>query len=132
MINSLTYTKVFLNLQEKSCDEANVKLNHRLWWQNTRTKDTGGLRLTEDGYNHLANILELKEYEVPFTESVELSPQTIIFFDRFMDCPYYLTPKSITVFSEKKAFELYMFSDDIRKYGLIKAINARKKSENLD
>jgi hypothetical protein len=132
MINSLTYTKVFLNLQEKSCDEANVKLHHRLWWQNTRTKDTGGLRLTEDGYNHLANILELKEYEVPFTESVELSPQTIIFFDRFIDCPYYLTPKSITVFSEKKAFELYMFSDDIRKYGLVKAINARKKSENLD
>jgi hypothetical protein len=132
MINSLTYTKVFLNLQEKYCDEANVKLHHRLWWQNTRTKDTGGLRLTEDGYNHLANILELKEYEVPFTESVELSPQTIIFFDRFIDCPYYLTPKSITVFSEKKAFELYMFSDDIRKYGLVKAINARKKSENLD
>ena len=132
MINSLTYTKVFLNLQEKSCDEANVKLHHRLWWQNTRTKDTGGLRLTEDGYNHLANILELKEYEVPFTESVELSPQTIIFFDRFIDCPYYLTPKSITVFSEKKAFELYMFSDDIRKYGLVKAINARKKSENVD
>jgi hypothetical protein len=132
MINSLTYTKVFLNLQEKSCDEANVKLHHRLWWQNTRTKDTGGLRLTEDGYNHLANILELKEYEVPFTESVELSPQTIIFFDRFMDCPYYLTPKSITVFSEKTAFELYMFSDDIRKYGLVKAINARKKSENVD
>ena len=132
MINNLTYTKVFLNLQEKSCDEANVKLHHRLWWQNTRTKDTGGLRLTEDGYNHLANILELKEYEVPFTESVELSPQTIIFFDRFMDCPYYLTPKSITVFSEKKAFELYMFSDDIRKYGLVKAINARKKSENVD
>jgi hypothetical protein len=132
MINNLTYTKVFLNLQEKSCDEANVKLHHRLWWQNTRTKDTGGLRLTEDGYNHLANILKLKEYEVPFTESVELSPQTIIFFDRFIDCPYYLTPKSITVFSEKKAFELYMFSDDIRKYGLVKAINARKKSENLD
>jgi hypothetical protein len=132
MINNLTYTKVFLNLQEKSCDEANVKLHHRLWWQNTRTKDTGGLRLTEDGYNHLGNILKLKEYEVPFTESVELSPQTIIFFDRFIDCPYYLTPKSITVFSEKKAFELYMFSDDIRKYGLVKAINARKKSENLD
>jgi hypothetical protein len=132
MINSLTYTKVFLNLQEKSCDEANVKLHHRLWWQNTRTKDTGGLRLTEEGYNHLVNILELKEYEVPFTESVELSPQTIIFFDRFIDCPYYLTPKSITVFSEKKAFELYMFSDDIRKYGLVKAVNARKKAENSE
>jgi len=60
---------------------------------------------------------------------VELSPQTIIFFDQFIDCPYYLTNQSITVFSEKKAFELMLFSDDIRKYGLIKAINSRKESE---
>lgn len=132
MINSLTYTKIFLKEQEKSCDDANVKLHHRLWWQNTRTKDSGGLRLTEEGYNHLVNRLSIKEYEVPFTEHIELSPQTIIFFDRFIDCPYYLTEKSLTVFSEKKAFELYMFSDDIRKYGLIKAMNARKKSENID
>ena len=35
----------------------------------------------------------------------------------------------LTVFSEKKSFELYMFSDDIRKYGLIKAMNKQKKSE---
>lgn len=130
MISSTSYTKIFLQQQEKSCDEANVKLHHRLWWQNTRTKDSGGLRLTEEGYSHLVNVLELKEYEVPFTEHVELSPQTIIFFDKFIDCPYYLTNQSITVFSEKKAFELYMFSDDIRKFGLVKAINARKKSEN--
>jgi len=132
MISSLAYTKVFLTTQEKSCDEANVKLHHRLWWQNLRTKDSGGLRLTEEGYNHLANILELKEYEVPFTEHVELSPQTIIFFDRFIDCPYYLTNQSITVFSEKKAFELYVFSDDIRKFGLVKAINARRKAEESE
>lgn len=130
MISSTSYTKIFLQQQEKSCDEANVKLHHRLWWQNTRTKDSGGLRLTEEGYSHLVNVLELKEYEVPFTEHVELSPQTIIFFDKFIDCPYYLSNQSITVFSEKKAFELYMFSDDIRKFGLVKAINARKKSEN--
>jgi hypothetical protein len=132
MISSLAYTKIFLKTQEKSCDEANVKLHHRSWWQNVRTKDSGGLRLTEEGYNHLANILELKEYEVPFTEHVELSPQTIIFFDRFIDCPYYLTNQSITVFSEKKAFELYLFSDDIRKFGLVKAINARKKAEESE
>ena len=127
MISSTSYTKIFLQQQEKSCDEANVKLHHRLWWQNTRTKDSGGLRLTEEGYSHLVNVLELKEYEIPFTEPIELSPQTIIFLDKFIDCPYYLTPMSITVFSEKRHFELYMFSDDIRKYGLVKAINNLKK-----
>ena len=131
MISSLAFTQIFLKQQEKSCDEATVKMHHRLWWKNTRTKDSGGLRLTEEGYEHLANILELTQYEVPFTQSVELSPQTIIFFDRFIDCPYYLTNQSLTVFSEKKAFEVMLFSDDIRKYGLVKAINARKKSEDI-
>lgn len=132
MISSIAFTKIFLKQQEKSCDEANVKLHHRMWWQNTRTKEGGGLRLTEDGYNHLSNVLELKEYEIPFTEQIELSPQTIIFFDRYIDCPYYLTNQSITVFAEKKAFELMLFSDDIRKFGLMKAINNRKKSEETE
>jgi hypothetical protein len=40
---------------------------------------------------------------------------------------YYLTPMSITVFSERKSFELYLFSDDIRKFGLVKAMNEREK-----
>ena len=39
----------------------------------------------------------------------------------------YLTEMSITVFSEKKSFELYLFSDDIRKFGLVKAMNERQK-----
>jgi len=75
----------------------------------------------------LVNTLELKPYEVPFTEPIELSPQTIIFLERYLDSPYYLTKESITVFTERKSFELYMFSDDIRKFGLIKAMNEREK-----
>ena len=129
MITQETYTKIFLKAWDKSTDEANLKLYSRTWWQNNRTKDTGGLRLTDKGYEFLISILELREYEIPFTEPIELSPQTIIFLDRFIDCPYYLTDMSITVFSEKKSFELMLFSDDIRKFGIIKAINNLKKSE---
>ena len=129
MITQETYTKIFLKAWEKSTDEANQKLYTRIWWQNNRTKDSGGLRLTDKGYEFLVGTLDLKEYEIPFTEPIELSPQTIIFLDRFIDCPYYLTDMSITVFSEKKSFELMLFSDDIRKYGIIKAINNLKKPE---
>ena len=129
MITQETYTKIFLKAWEKSTDEANQKLYTRVWWQNNRTKDSGGLRLTDKGYEFLVGTLDLKEYEIPFTEPIELSPQTIIFLDRFIDCPYYLTDMSITVFSEKKSFELMLFSDDIRKYGIIKAINNLKKPE---
>ncbi len=126
MISREIYTKIFLREAGRSMDEANVKLHLHKWWQSKRTKEGGGLRLSLEGYEFLVTELDLKEYEVPFNEKIELSPQTIIFFDQFLDCPYFLTNQSLTVFNEKKAFELYMFSDDIRKYGLIKAINNQK------
>jgi hypothetical protein len=126
MISRESYTKIFLKALDRSCDDANVKLHIQKLWQSKRTKETGGLRLSDEGYEFLISELQLKEYEVPFSDRIELSPQTIIFFDQFLDCPYYLTAQSLTVFSEKKAFELYMFSDDIRKYGLVKAMNSRK------
>jgi hypothetical protein len=127
MISRETFTKIFLQQKDKSIDEANIKHHMYKWWQSHRSKDQGGLRLSDDGFDFLTNELELKMYDVPFTEPIELSPQTIIFFDRNMDCPYYLTNQSITVFSERKSFELYMFSDDIRKYGLVKAMNRQNK-----
>jgi hypothetical protein len=126
MISKKIYTKIFLNQIGKSTDEANIQFYLNEWWQNKRNKDSGGLRLSENGYKFLVEELKLQEHEIPFTDQIELSPSTIIFFDNFLDCPYYLTFQSLTVFSEKKAFELHLFSDDIRKYGLIKAINARK------
>ena len=129
MISKETYTKIFLKQWDKSVDEANVQLYKRTWWFNNRTKIGGGLRLTDQGFEFLTVVLELRSYEVPFTADIDLSPQTIIFLDRYIDCPYYLTTKSITVFSEKKSFELYLFSDDIRKFGLIKAIKNRQQDQ---
>jgi hypothetical protein len=127
MIDKETYTKIFLSAWGKSTDAANIKLYTRTWWQNNRKKDAGGLRLTDQGYEFLVGELEMREYEIPFTEPIEMSPQTIIFLDRYIDCPYYITSQSITVFSEKKSFELMLFSDDIRKLGIIKAINKLKE-----
>jgi hypothetical protein len=132
MISKETYTKIFLNELGKSTDEANVKLHLQKWWQNHRTKKDGGLRLSDEGYEFLVRDLSLQEHEITFTDKIEISPQVIIFFDRYLDCPYYLTFQSLTVFSEKKAFELHMFSDDIRKYGLVKAMNARNKDNQTD
>ena len=131
MISKETYTKIFLKQHDKSIDPANVKLHLFKWWQSHRSKESGGLRLSDEGFDFLTNELELRNYDIPFTEPIDLSPQVIIFFDKDMDCPYYLTNSSICVFSEKKSFELYMFSDDIRKYGLVKAMN-RQNSDTQD
>jgi hypothetical protein len=127
MIGRDVLTKIFLQQWNKSIDEANVTLYSRQWWQSNRANKKNAFRLSDDGYDFLVNTLEIKEYEVPFTEPIEFSHQTIIFLERYMDSPYYLTNESITVFTERKSFELYMFSDDIRKFGLIKAINEREK-----
>ena len=127
MITRDALTKIFLQQWGKSTDETNVKLFGRKWWQSTRAGKQTNFRLSDDGYEFLVIELDLKEYEIPFTEPIELSPQTIIFLERYVDCPYYLTNMSITVFSERKGFELMLFSDDIRKFGLLKAMNERDK-----
>jgi len=127
MITRNALTKIFLQQWGKSTDEANLQLFSRKWWQSTRAGKTTNFRLSDEGYEFLVKELDLKEYEIPFTEPIELSPQTIIFLERYVDCPYYLTPMSITVFSERKGFELMLFSDDIRKFGIIKAMNEREK-----
>ena len=132
MISRETYTKIFLTELGRSTDEANVKVTMDTIWQSRRTKVDGGLRLSDKGYEFLVGELKLLEYEIPFTEPIDLSPQIIIFFDRYLDCPYYLTYQGLTVFSEKKAFELHLFSDDIRKFGLVKAMTARNKDSQTD
>ena len=59
------YTKIFLKTANKSIDEATVKQHITIWWQNTRSKDIGGLRLTESGYKFITEELELQTYQVP-------------------------------------------------------------------
>jgi len=120
-----TYTKIFLNQLGKTTNDLTVKEYLPLWWKNTR--ESGGLRLTDLGFDTLTEI-ELATYEVPFPREMPLTTQIVIFLDKFIDCPYYLGTRSIHVTSEKKAMELHLFSGDLRKYGLTKAMK-RQESE---
>lgn len=123
-----TYTKIFLRQSGKSITEASIKEYMPVWWQNTRSKNEGGLRLTDEGLQFITEELQLATYDVPYPKDFELTTQTIIFLDKFIDCPYYVGRRSITVTDEKKAIELHLFSGDIRKYGLTKAMKRQEKS----
>jgi len=123
-----TYTKIFLKQTGKSTNDITVKEYLSDWWQNTRAKDSGGLRLTDEGLRVVIEDVQLQTYDVPYPVDFEFTTQTIIFLDKFIDCPYYIGRKGITVTDEKKALELHLFSGDIRKYGLSKAMK-RQKSE---
>ena len=124
-----TYTKIFLKQLGLATSEPNVKQYMPIWWANLRNKEKGGLRLTEEGYKMLQEI-NLVTYDIPYPKDMPLTTQVIIFLDQFIDCPYYLSTRSITVTNEKKAVELTLFSGDLRKYGLTKAMTRQKKDEN--
>jgi hypothetical protein len=60
MISRETYTKIFLKSSDKSIDPANVKLHLHKWWQSHRSKESGGLRLSDEGFDFLTSNLEIK------------------------------------------------------------------------
>jgi hypothetical protein len=125
MTNKVTYTKLFLKELGKGYNELTVKEHLPLWWYNTREKSEGGLRLTDEGYETIVSI-GLQTYDIPYPKDMPITTQIIIFLDKFIDCPYYLTNKSITVTNQRKAVEIGLFSGDLRKYGLTKAMTRAK------
>tara|TARA_B100000902_G_scaffold340206_1_gene342870 strand:+ start:1953 stop:2333 length:381 start_codon:yes stop_codon:yes gene_type:complete len=121
-----TYTKVFLKQADIAISDVTMKEYMSTLWQNTRSKDEGGLRLTDAGIEFLKSKLDLSTYEIPFPKDFELTTNTIIWLDQFIDCPYWLCKYSIEVTDEKKAMELHLFSGDVKKYGLTKALSRQK------
>lgn len=126
-MNKTVYTKIILKELGKTVSDTAVAEFLPLWWQNTRQKDVGGLRLTEAGLEALEQA-GIQTYSIPFPIDMPLTTQTVIFLDQFIDCPYYLTNKNVKVTNERKAVELTLFSGDIRKYGMTKAL--KRSQEN--
>jgi hypothetical protein len=122
------YTEVFLKQAGLGTDEANIKYHMYNFW--FKTSNSTGLRLSDNGYKFLTETLNLSSFEVPFLHTMDMNPSVIVFLSKYMDCPYLLKGNSIVVFSERKSLELYLFSGDIRRYGLVKAIAAQKKLSN--
>lgn len=125
-MDQITYTKIFLKQSNQAVTEENIKLARRRWWTNTRTKKTGGLRLSDEGLRFLREEVELQIYEVPIPDTLDIKPEVIVHLDNVMDCPYHLSAISIMVTNERKCFELLLFAGDIQKYGLIKAMRRQK------
>ena len=124
-----TYTKIFLKQADISIGENTMKEYMPMWWKNSRNKGSGGLRLTDEGLTFIKDKLQLQTYDVPFPIDFNLTTQTIIFLDKYIDCPYYLADDGVIVTNEKKAMELMLFSGDIRKYGLNKALSRLESQE---
>lgn len=123
------YTGLFLKAAEETVTDEIVKSKKSIWWWNTRNKDSGGLRLTEEGLEYITDFAKLKTYKVKFPKEIIITPQILVWLDNYIESPYYITKKDITVITEKAAFELYLFSGDIRKMGYNKALSKRMSQE---
>ena len=124
-----TYTKIFLKNANIAIGENTLKEYMPMWWKNSRSKNFGGLRLTDEGITFIKEKLQLQTYDVPFPNDFNLTTQVIIFLDKYLDTPYYLADDGVIVTNEKKAIELMLFSGDIRKYGLNKTLTRLEAQE---
>tara|TARA_B110000240_G_C13337354_1_gene383947 strand:- start:250 stop:639 length:390 start_codon:yes stop_codon:yes gene_type:complete len=123
-----TYTKIFLKQLNIAITEGTLLEYMPQWWQNTRIKETGGLRLTDEGLRVVVDEVQLATYDVPFPQDFELTTNSLIWMDNFLDCPWFLGRHGIVVTDERKAVELSLFSGDVRKYGITKALNRQNKN----
>jgi hypothetical protein len=124
------YTRVFLKAAGEEYDEEKIKEKKIGWWFNVRTKDEGGLRLTEVGIDFVQDDAKIKTYSVDLPSDIKITPQILVWLDKFISSPYYFNKKQIIVTEEKTAFELYLFSGDVRKMGYSKAMSKRLHSES--
>ena len=125
-----TYTRVFLQAADQDGSADAVKKYKSLWWWNFRSKDSGGLRLTEEAMTFIQEDAKIKTYKIEFPKEFAFTPQVLVWLDNFIDSPFYITKKFIVVLKEKAAFELYLFSGDIRKLGYNKALAKRLSQES--
>jgi hypothetical protein len=131
MDNKDTYTRVFLQAANQPSDIDTIKKYKSLWWWNFRSKDSGGLRLTEEAMTFIQDDAKIKTYKIEFPKEFAFTPQVLVWLDNFIDSPFYITKKFIVVLKEKAAFELYLFSGDIRKLGYNKALAKRLSQESV-
>ena len=124
------YTNIFLKAADFDITEETVKSKRIEWWWNVRTKDDGGLRLTDPAMDFIENEAKIKIYKIDFPKDFSITPQILLWLDKFIDSPYYITKRSISVLKEKAAFELYLFSGDVQKLGYNKALSKRLSQES--
>lgn len=124
------YTRVFLQAANIDPTPEKIKEYKAIWWWSFRDKKEGGLRMTEEALNFIEEYAKIKTYKIEFPKEFSFTPQVLVWLDKFIDSPFFINKKYIVVMKEKAAFELYLFSGDIRKLGHNKALAKRLSQES--
>jgi hypothetical protein len=128
MDTKLLLTKEFLKGSGLPDDEKSLEKYLWSWWVNPRLNGDRSLGLTTQGYEVISKDVGLKFYQIDLPDNTEITNQLIIWLDKFIDCPWYMTKRSIFVSREKVAVQLVLFSGDLQKFG--KAKDRANKATN--
>ncbi len=128
MNQRIEIVKYVLGVLGKPNDENSVKKMLPAFWVNPRQKSKGGLRLTESGHEWL-QLAEIKCYQIDLPKEMEWTNRLIIQLDQFIESPFYLTKKAIYVYNEKMAVQLVLFSGNIQKFGISRAMAVAKTQQ---
>jgi hypothetical protein len=126
MNQKLELTRYVAEQSQLPTDEDSIKYYLIQWWLNPRKKSTGGLRLTDEGFDRVSE--HIKRHRIIIDGPIEYTNKVIIWLDNYIDSPWYVTDKEVFVFSERMAVQLVLFSGNIARYSEIKAATARRKS----
>lgn len=122
------YNQIFLEAAKETEITDLNKFEKEIWF-NLRNKVEGGLRLTDIGLEYIREKSDIKTYQIDIPKEIKFTPQVLLWLDKFIDTPYHLHKHTISVLSEKTAFELYLFSGDVKKLGQTKAIAKRFENQ---
>ena len=125
-----SYTEVFLKAAGVDTNEKLIKDFRPIWWLSTREKEVGGLRMTDQCLEFLEKKAEIKTYKIDIPKELTITSQVLVWLDQYLDTPFHLTKRHITVLSEKSAFELYLFSGDVKKFGTARSLAKRMRQES--
>ena len=114
MNQKIKITKYVAEQIALSTDEKYLKQLLPIWWQNPRIKEKGGLRLTEQGFDCLTKA-DIKCHRVGFEGPVLVNNSLLLWLDRAIDCPFYITRDEIYLFGERMAVQLVLFSGDLQR-----------------
>ena len=114
MNQKIKITKYVAEQLNLSTDEKHLKQLLPIWWQNTRIKEKGGLGLTQQGFDCLTQA-DIKFHRVGFEDPVLVTNSLLLWMDRSIDCPFYITRDEIYLFGERMAVQLVLFSGDLQK-----------------
>lgn len=119
-----TITLFVMKELEISLEHEKFQKCYRVWWQNPRNKEKGGLKLTEAGYNSFKKA-DIKEYRIILEKSKEVfCNKHVIWLDSFIECPWYIDGDYVCIFGEKMAVELALFQGNLIRYANAKVRNA--------